>query len=112
MGLIKAANLALRFGLELCALAATAYWGATSGGRLGSRILLAVAAPLAVATVWALFVAPKAAIHTQPLVRFLVELAVFAVAALALLRREQVALAALLGLCYAVNRALMIVWDQ
>jgi hypothetical protein len=28
---LGSANLALRFGLELCALAALAYWGASSG---------------------------------------------------------------------------------
>ena len=112
MGLIKSANLALRFVLELCVLAATAYWGATSGRARSSRILLAIAAPLSVTVVWVLFVAPGATIHTLPVVRFLVELAVFAAAASALLRRGRVALAAVLGLCYAVNRALMVVWDQ
>ena len=112
MDLIKSANLALRFLLELCALAATAYWGATGERRRGRRILLAVATPLAVGVVWMLFVAPGATIHAQPVVRFLVELAVFAAAASALLRRGRVALAAVLGLSYAVNRALMAVWDQ
>ena len=112
MDLIKSANLALRFLLELCALAATAYWGATGDRRRGRRILLAVATPLAVGVVWMLFVAQGATIHTHPVVRFLVELAVFAAAASALLRRGRVALAAVLGLSYAVNRALMAVWDQ
>ena len=112
MDLVKSANLALRFLLELCALAATAYWGATSQRRRGGRTLLAVAAPLTVGVVWMLFVSPGATIHTPPVVRFLVELAVFGAATAALLRRGRVALAAALGLCYAVNRALMAAWDQ
>ena len=112
MDVIRSANLALRFLLELCALAATAYWGATGDGGRGRRILLAVAVPLLVGVVWMLFVAPGATIQTGPVLRFSVELAVFAAAASALLQRGHMVLAAVLGLCYAVNRALMAVWDQ
>jgi hypothetical protein len=112
MDLIKSANLALRFLLELCVLTATAYWGATGQRRRGRRLLLAVAAPLTVGVVWMLFVAPGATIHTGPVVRFLVELAVFAAAASALLRRGHLVLAGVLGLGYAANRALMAVWHQ
>ena len=112
MDLVKSANLALRFLLELCVLAATTYWGATGDWDRNRRVLLAVAAPVTVVVVWMLFVAPGATIHTPPVLRFLVELAVFAAAAWALLRRGHLVLAALLGLCYAVNRILMEVWDQ
>jgi hypothetical protein len=112
MDLIRSANLALRFLLELCALAAAAYWGATGKGGRGRRVLLAVAAPVVVGVVWMLFVAPGATIQTTPVLRFLVELAVFAAAAAALLQHGHMVLAAVLGLCYAVNRALMAVWDQ
>jgi hypothetical protein len=59
-----------------------------------------------------LFVAPGATLDPPPVLRFLVELAVFAAAVSALLQRGHLALAALLGLCYAVNRTLMAVWDQ
>ena len=51
---LKGANLALRFLLELAALAAVGYWGWDAGGPL-----LAIAAVAAVAVVWGLFVAPK-----------------------------------------------------
>ena len=112
MDLIRSANLALRFLLELCALATAAYWGATGDWGRGRRILLAVAAPVLVGVVWMLFVAPGATIQTAPVLRFLVELAVFAAAASALLQRGHLVLAAALGLCYAVNRTLMAVWDQ
>ena len=112
MDLIKSANLALRVLLELCVLVATAYWGATGDGGRGRRVLLAVATPVVVGVVWLLFVAPGATIHAGPVLRFLVELVVFAAAASALLLRGQTVLAALLALGYAVNRALMAVWDQ
>ena len=112
MDVIRAANLALRFLLELCALAAAAYWGATGDGGRGRRVLLAVAVPVLVGVVWMLFVAPGATLDTPPVLRFLLELALFAAAASALLHRGHLVLAALLGLGYAVNRTLMAVWDQ
>lgn len=112
MTLVKSINLAVRFALELCALAATAYWGATADRRRGGRILLAVAAPLAVGVVWVLVVAPGATIQTTPWVRLLVELAVFGAAGAALVRRRRLVLAVVLGVGYMVNRALMAAWDQ
>lgn len=112
MGLIRSANLAFRFVLELGVLAATAYWGATGEARRAWRLLLAVVAPLTVSVVWVLFVAPRSVVHVEPWARFLVEVAVFLAAAVALLRRRRVVLASLLGVGFAVNRALMAAWDQ
>jgi hypothetical protein len=81
--LLKNANLALRFLLELGALAAVAYWGfTTSDGVL--RWLLGIAAPVAVAVVWWLFVSPKAAVDAPQPVRLLVELVVWTAAGAAL----------------------------
>jgi hypothetical protein len=96
----------------LGALVSAAYWDATGQRRRGLRILLAVTAPLTVGVVWMLFVAPGATIRTAPLVRFLVELAVFTAASTGLLRRGRLALAADLGVGYAVKRGLIAVWDQ
>jgi hypothetical protein len=78
----------------------------------GHRILLSVTAPLTAGVVWTLFAAPGATIRTSPLVRFLVELTVFTAATTGRLRRGRLVLAAVLGLCYAVNRTLIAVWDQ
>jgi len=44
--LIKSANLALRFLLELCALVALAYWGFQTGRGLIVKIGLGMGAPL------------------------------------------------------------------
>ncbi len=55
----KTANLGLRFLLELGALAAVAYWGFTTNDGV-LRWALGIAAPVAVAVVWWLFVSPKA----------------------------------------------------
>src|SRR5690606_25875426 len=57
---VKSANLVLRFLLELAALAALAHWGATASTRVLPRIVLGIGAPLAMATFWGIFVAPRA----------------------------------------------------
>jgi hypothetical protein len=81
--LLKNANLALRFLLELGALAAVAYWGFTTNDGV-LRWLLGIAAPVAVAVMWWLFVSPKAAVDAPQAVRLLVELAVWTAAGAAL----------------------------
>jgi hypothetical protein len=70
--------LALRFLLELAALAALAWWGA------GVHVALAVAAPVAFAVLWGLFVAPKARIVLPLAARRAVELALWSAASAAL----------------------------
>ena len=59
---MTAAALALRFVLELGALAALAYGGWRVDGPLWLRLLFAVAAPLAAALIWGRWVAPGPAI--------------------------------------------------
>ena len=59
VGALRSANLAAKFGLELCSLAALGYWGASTGTGATS-VALAVAAPSAAAAVWAAFAAPRA----------------------------------------------------
>ena len=83
MEVLKNANLALRFLLELGALAAVAYWGWQTGVG-ATRWLLAIAAPVAIAVVWWLFVSPKAAVGAPRPVRLVVELAVWTAAGAAL----------------------------
>lgn len=108
--LIKGANLALRFLLELCALAALGYWGFKTGAGLIPKIGLGIGAPLAAAAVWGTFVAPGAAVARA--LRLLLELIIFGLAVLALCSAGHPALAWTLGLAYAINRALMHVWKQ
>ena len=112
METLKLANVVLRFLLELCALAALAYWGATAKLQLAGRVALAVIVPLVVAAVWALVVAPGARVDVGSLARFAVELLVFTAAVVALVARHRILLAVILAVVYIVNRALMAVWHQ
>src|SRR5689334_6956003 len=95
MNPLRLANLGVRFVLELAALAAAAYWGATAPVGGVGRVCLAIAAPALVAVVWGLFIAPKARIPTGLLGRAGLGFVVFSIAALALWARGQTSLAAL-----------------
>ena len=57
---MKAANLLLRFLLELAALAAVGYWGYHAVEGEVARLALCIAAPILFAILWALFAAHKA----------------------------------------------------
>jgi Protein of unknown function (DUF2568) len=111
MQVLKSGNLILRFLLELCVLAALAYWGPTTHLRLPARIAVAIGLPLIVAAVWALVVSPGARIDLGPL-RLVIEVVIFAAGVAALLLRERILLGVLLAVVYVVNKILMTVWDQ
>jgi hypothetical protein len=93
---LRAANLALRFLLELAALAALAYWGSQAGATVLKNVLLAVAAPLAFATLWGLFAAPKAPRRLRDPWRLLFEAIAFTLAATALAAADKAGLAGVL----------------
>jgi hypothetical protein len=112
METIKLANLALRFLLELCALAALGYWGFKTGTSLVTKIGLGVGAPLVAAIVWGVFVAPRAPVPSPSFLRLMVELVVFGLAAAALYLAGRPNLAWALALAYAANRALIYAWGQ
>jgi hypothetical protein len=104
---VKTANEALRFLLELCMLAAFAYWGAHTTDSTAAHILLAAAAPLAAATVWAIWCAPRSNRRLPPSRRVPLELALFALAALALAAAGATTLAIVFAAVTAINTALL-----
>ena len=111
MEAIKDANLALRFILELCALAALGYWGFTTGTDTGMRWLLGIGAPLLAAVIWALFVAPKATIEVPDALRIALQVLVFGSAA-ALFATGLRTLAIVFIAVVILNAILMVVWNQ
>ena len=112
METIKLANLALRFLLELCALAALGYWGFKTGASPVAKIGLGIGAPLLAAIVWGMLVAPRAPIPAPWLLRLIVELVVFGLAAAALYSAGHPTLAWVLILVFVINRVLMYAWGQ
>ena len=105
--ILRSINLALRFGLELCALAGLAYWGWQVPEALPARLLVAIGAPLIAACVWGLWVAPNSKRRMPDPWRLIPEACVFGSAALALIASGQPLLGVLLAVFAAVNRILL-----
>jgi hypothetical protein len=108
---LKAANLALKFLLELTALAAFAFWGTTVDGNVVAG-LLGIAAPLAVIVLWGIFGAPKSRRRLPIRARVLFELAVFALAAAALFAADTAVAGIVFVAAVLVNAALLTIFDQ
>ena len=96
-------NLAFRFILELSALFSTGYWGWTQHQGV-ARWLLAIGLPVLLAILWGTFAVPndpsrsgKAPIPTPGFLRLLLELAIFAVATIALIASQRVSAGLLLA---------------
>ena len=53
-------NMGLDFLLELCTLAAAAYWGFQTGANLPMKLVLGIGAPLLIALIRGCFMAPNA----------------------------------------------------
>ena len=110
--LIKGANLALRFLLELCALGALGYWGFETGGGLIAEIGLGIGAPLVAAVVWGTFLSPRAPIQLPWGVVLVLQALVFASAAAGLVATGHRSLAVVFGVIVVINAILMYVWGQ
>ncbi|WP_237690699.1 YrdB family protein [Paenibacillus caui] len=112
MEIIKYANLAVRFILELCLLASLGYWGFHSGKNGIVQALLGIGTPLLAAVIWGTFLSPKAAVSIAPSLQLIMEIVLFGLAAAALYAAGRLGLGAVLVVAYAVNRLLIYVWDQ
>ena len=100
------ANLALKFLLELCALAALAFFGATVGPPVVS-VLLGVGLPLLAALAWSRFAAPRSEHRLQGRARLAFELGVFAAATVALAAAGAHLAAELFAVLALVNTVLL-----
>jgi Protein of unknown function (DUF2568) len=108
---VRAANLALKFLLELAAIAALAYWGATVGEGVVS-VILALGVSALFIVLWGRFAAPRSAHRLPARSRIPFELGLFALAALALVLAGSPLLAAAFAVLVVVNAALLTVFDQ
>lgn len=106
------ANLALRFILELCALAALGYWGFRTGNGGFVKIVLGIGAPVIAAIVWGLFVSPKATYDIGDPARLAVEIAVFGSASVALYYSTQINLCLIFVVAATISRILIFVFKQ
>lgn len=107
MNPIIAANLGVRFLLELAMLVALGWVGGEIGSSWVVRVLLAVAFPLLAAVVWGMFIAPKAPRRLADPAKLLVEVVLFAAAVVGLAVVGHPVLAAVLAVVFAVNVAVL-----
>lgn len=109
-GAAQAANLALRFLLELAALAALGYWGFHTGHSALANVALGLGAPLIAAVVWGVFAAPRSdrRLHGPALVA--VQLAVLGAGVVALAGAGRPVLAAVFAALVVLNAVLLQVW--
>lgn len=103
---MKAANLALRFALELCLLAALAYVG------LEVSVVLAVVFPVVAAVAWGLFVSPKARYPLGLGPWLAVQVVLFGAAVAGLIAVGSTLLAIAFGVAVAANLVLVLFWHQ
>ena len=111
MTALRAGNLALKFGVELAAIAALAYWGASLDGSIAPVVMM-VLAPTAMIVAWGRFAAPKARRRLSQTRRIPFELTVLLIAAAALLAAGQAILAAVMAVLVVVNAVLLAVFKQ
>ena len=108
---LKDANLAIKFGLELVAIAAFAYWGAGLDGTVVS-VIVGVAVPATAVVLWGSFAAPRSSRRLPTRQRVPFELSVFALAAAALLAVDRTAIAIAFAAVVVVNAVLLARLDQ
>lgn len=112
METIKLLNLALRFFLELAALAAFAFYGWNSSDNLLLQVALALALPLLGAWVWGKFIAPASPSRLPNLPRLGLEVVIFTLAVIALMAAGEAAWGLILAFVTAMNLAFLSLWDQ
>jgi len=110
--MIKNANLAMAFFLELGVLVALGYWGYQTGQGTIAKIGLGIGAPAVAVVVWGLFGAPKAVWHLDGPWRLILEVVFFGSAAVALFAAGQRVLGVAFALVFVLNSVLIYAWAQ
>ncbi len=112
MKILKTANLALSFLLELCMLAAFAYWGFTTGTGLFVQLLLGIGVPVIVIVIWGILLAPASPRRLHGLPHWLLEIVIFILAIIALYTAGQPTWAMIFAAVYVINVILRLAWKQ
>ena len=109
---MRAANLGLRFLLELGAIAALIAFGLSLDASAVARIAVAAIAVAAYIAVWGRWCAPKSDHRLADPAGLAVELVVFAVATAAWFAAGEPAVAAIYAVLVVANEVLLAAWDQ
>ena len=108
----QAANVAVRFALELGALASLSYWGFSVTPAAWPRAVLALVVPVVAAVIWSLLAAPHAGVVLPGPAKVAVQVGVLGSAAAALAHAGRSQLGAAFAAAVLVNAVLLLVWEQ
>jgi hypothetical protein len=108
---LKAANLGLKFVLELAAIAAFAYWGA-SRSPVVLAVILAIAIPAVFVAAWGIWAAPRSPHRLPTKTRVPFELGCFTLAAVALIATGAAGAGIAFAVVAAVNAVLLAAFGQ
>lgn len=112
MELVKGANLAVTFLLELGLLVAFGVWG-FAAGQGGVMVWgLGIGTPVLAAVVWGVFMAPKAVRPLQAPLHQILELVIFGLGFAALYAAGHTLWAVVFGIVFGVNFILRLLWKQ
>ncbi len=112
MNVLKAANLALSFFLELCLVVAYGLWGFATGSDLITKLALGIGVPAAVIVVWSIFLAPASKRRLTGIPHWILEIALFALSMVALYLADRAALSIGFAVLYVINVVLRLAWRQ
>ena len=112
MSLLKSANLALAFLLELVALGAFAYFGFTATDTPAINIVLAIAFTVVAIVLWGLFAAPRSERRLRGRALIAFKVVFFALACGALVLANNLTLGIVLAVLTAINLLLAYIWKQ
>jgi hypothetical protein len=112
MNALKGINLAVRFLLELCMLAAVGYWGFVTHSSWALKILFGVGLPILMAVIWGYFMAPRSTHRLSGISFTVMDLILLGSGAVALYASGQVSLAWIYAVVLVVSELLRLVWKQ
>ena len=110
MDALKLLNVAVRFLLELCLLAAVGYWGFKTHSGWLLKILFGIGLPVLIAVLWGMFIAPKAIRPLSGISYLILELTLLASGSVALFASGKSTLGWVYTITLIVNKILLIVW--
>jgi hypothetical protein len=108
---LKAANLGFKFLLELGAIAAFAYWGASRSPVI-LAVILAIAVPAVFVAAWGIWAAPRSPRRLPRQTRMPFELGCFALAGVALIAAGTTVAGIAFAAVAAVNAVLLAAFGQ
>jgi hypothetical protein len=108
---VKTANLGLKFLLELVAIAAFTYWGASRSPVI-LAVILAIAVPAVFVAAWGMWAAPRSPRRLPRQTRVPFELGCFTLAAVALIAAGATVAGIAVAVVAAVNALLLAAFGQ